>query len=104
MEEKIHKDRIEEVKQEAHHNQKEFLGSVRPRKNHTLFEVNLETNTIEKAVFDALPAISFEDAAKGNLTAKKCKITKKPNCIYISALNKKNVIKILERNFNVTQF
>jgi len=101
---KQNKDNIEEVKQVAIQKQTVFLGSVKPRKNHTLFEVNIEAKTIEKAEFDALPAISFEDAAKGITTAKKSKITKKPNCLYISALNKKNVIKILQKHFSVTQF
>lgn len=101
---KINKDRIEEVKQEVHEKKTVFMGTVVLRKNHTLFEVNVEAKTIEKAQFDALPAIKYEDAAKGITSAKKSKITKKPNCLYISALNKKNVIKILNRDFNVTQF
>lgn len=29
------------------------------------------------------------------------KIIEKPNCIYISCLNKKNVIKILERDYKI---
>jgi hypothetical protein len=101
---KVYKDNIEEVKQEVHEKQTVFMGTVVLRKNHTLFEVNLEANTIAKAQFDALPEIRYEDAAKGITSAKKNKITKKPNCLYISALNKKNVIKILKRDFNVTQF
>jgi len=37
----------------------------------------------------------------GNISAEK-KITKKENCIYISSLNKKNVIKILKRDYGIT--
>jgi hypothetical protein len=37
---------------------------------------------------------------KGNIVAQK-KITKKPHCIYISALNIKNVIKIMARDYNI---
>lgn len=101
---KLNRDQIEEVKQEVHEKQTVFMGTVVLKKNHTLFEVNVDAKTIEEAQFDALPEIRYEDAAKGNTIAKKSKITKKPNRIYISALNKKNVIKILKRNFNITQF
>lgn len=101
---KVNKDQIEEVKQMAHEKQTVFMGTVVLRKNHTLFEVDIEAKTIEKAEFDALPAINYADAAKGITTAKKSKITKKPNCLYISALNKKNVIKILKKHFNLPQF
>lgn len=37
---------------------------------------------------------------KGNIVAQK-KVTKKENCVYISALNKKNVLKILKRDFGI---
>lgn len=70
------------------------------KKNHSLFEIDLNLKTIELAKFDELPAIKYEDAMKGNISAQK-KVTKKENCIYISALNKKNVIKILKRDFNI---
>lgn len=93
-------DKIEITKQQVQEIQTVFEGKMKPQKGHTLFEVNLEKQTILKAEFDELPAVKFEDAMKGNIVAKK-KITKKPHCIYISALNIKNVIKIMERDYNI---
>lgn len=95
------KDKIEQVKQQVQEIQTVFDYKLIPQKNHTLFEVNLSLKTIEIAEFDELPAIKFDEAMKGNIVAQK-KVTKKENCVYISALNKKNVLKILQRDFNIT--
>jgi hypothetical protein len=91
------KDKIENVKQQIKEIQTVFDYRIKPQKNHTLFEVDLVLKTIEIAKFDELPAVKWEDAVKGLISAQK-KITKKENCIYISALNKKNVLKILKRD------
>lgn len=95
------KDKIEFVKQQQAEIQKVFDSKIIPHENHTLFEVDLKTGEICLAIFDEQPAIKWEDALKGQISVKK-KVTKKENCIYISALNKKNVIKILKRDFNIT--
>ena len=94
------KDKVEQVKQQVQEIQTVFDSRIRPQKNHTLFEVNLVLKTIEIAEFDELPAVNFEEAMKGNIIAKK-KVTKKENCVYISSLNKKNVLKILKRDFGI---
>jgi len=94
------KDKIEQVKQQVQEIQTVFDHRIKPQKNHTLFEINLIENTIEKAEFDELPIVKWEDAVKGSISSQK-KITKKPNCVYVSALNIKNVRKILKRDFNI---
>jgi len=76
------------------------IGVLRTKKNHTLFEVDLSDYSIKKAVFDKLPVLSWHDAKTGNYS-KKLEITKKPNCLYIPALNEKNVVKILERDYGI---
>ena len=96
----LDKDKIEIVKQQQAEIQKILDSTIRPNKGHTLFEVNIAEKTIQKAKFDELPNIKWEDAVKGLISTQK-KVTKKDNHIYISALNKKNVIKILKRNFNI---
>lgn len=96
----LDKDKIEIVKQQQAEIQKILDSTIRPNKGHTLFEVNIAEKTIQKAKFDELPNIKWEDAVKGLISTQK-KVTKKDNYIYISALNKKNVIKILKRNFNI---
>lgn len=98
--EKDTEDKIEIVKQTSIEKQTVFIGYVLPKKGHTMFEYNLKEKTIVEAVFDELPPLKFQDAKLGVKSASK-NITKKPDCIYVSALNKKNVIKILERELNI---
>lgn len=92
----LEKDKVEIVKQQQAEIQKIFDSTIKPKKGHTLFEVNLIEKTIEKAEFDELPIVKWEDALNGQISVQR-KITKRSNCIYISALNKKNVIKILKK-------
>jgi hypothetical protein len=94
------KDKIEITKQQQAEIQKVFDNRILPNKNHTLFEYNLIDRSIEIAVFDSLPEIKWEDAVKGLISTNR-KITRKDNCIYIPALNKANVIKILARDFKI---
>lgn len=95
------KDKIEITKQQQVEIQKVFDNRILPQRNHTLFEYNLIDKTIEVAIFDSSPEIKWEDVVKGLISSNR-KITRKDNCIYISALNKKNVIKILKRDFDIT--
>ena len=94
------KDKLERVKQTKAEIQKVHIGTMKPKRGHHLFEVNLSLKTIELADFDKSEVIKFEDAKFGNISVNK-KLTIKENCKYISALNKKNVIKILKRDFNI---
>jgi len=94
------KDKIEITKQQQAEIQKVFDNRILPQRNHTLFEYNLIDKTIEVATFDSSPEIKWEDAVKGLISVNR-KITRKDNCIYISALNKVNVIKILRRDFDI---
>lgn len=96
-------DKIENVKQVDIQKQNFLIGKFKPKKNHTLFEINPKERTILKAVFDEAPAIKFEDAMKGLKSASK-KITKKPDCIYVSALNQQNALKILKRDYGILLF
>ena len=97
----LEQDKLEIVKQQEIEKQKIFDNKIIPHENHTLFEVDLKTKEICLAIFDEQPAIKWEDALKGQISSQK-KVTKKDNCIYISALNKKNVIKILKRDYQIT--
>ena len=94
------KDKLEFVKQTKAEIQKVHIGRINPKKGHSLFEVNLKERTIELADFNKTEVVKFEDAMKGSISVNK-KIDVKENCRYISALNKKNVIKILKRDYNI---
>ena len=63
------------------------IGSIRPKKGHKIFEFNYVTKDFNEAKYD------LQIKNKG----RKIIITNK-NCIYVSALNKKNAAKkILKR-------
>ena len=94
------KDKVEITKQQQAEIQNVFDSRITPQKNHTLFEINLVLKTIEIAEFDEIPPIKYIEAMRGNIVAKK-KVTKKENCVYISALNKNNILKILKRDFGI---
>lgn len=89
-------DKIEIVKQTSIEKKTVFLGTARPNKGHTMFEVNHKLKTIVCAEYDVPKAIEFVEAQKGVKKSSKS-ITKKPDCSYVSALNKKNALKILKR-------
>lgn len=93
-------DKIEITKQQILEIQKVYDSTIKPQKNHILFEVSLSNFTISKAIFDHEPEIKWEDAVKGLISVNK-KITRKDNCIYISAMNEENVIKILKRDHDI---
>ena len=74
------------------------LATIKPQRGHTLFEWNSKEGTIEKATFEKMD-VSWLDAKNLN-KPKNRKIIVKPNCVYIPALNKKNVIKKIKRNYD----
>jgi hypothetical protein len=109
------KDKVEIVKQQQAEIQKVFDSRIIPKENHTLFEFNILTNTIEVAEFKPPNTVihwteALEQYYKRKLVRvdvfnskpiTKSEVIKKDNCIYISALNKVNVIKILKRDFEI---
>lgn len=109
------KDKVEIVKQQQAEIQKVFDSRIIPKENHTLFEFNILTNTIEIAEFkppnttihwiEALEQYHNKNLRKidvfNSKIITKSEVIKKDNCIYISALNKVNVIKILKRDFKI---
>ena len=90
------KDKVDYVKQKVQEIQSLYEYSIKPHKNHILYEIDIITAAIVEAQFDRPPVVKWEDAVNGSISVNK-KITKKPNCIYISAMNKKNAIKILNK-------
>lgn len=93
-------DKIEIVKQTSIEKKTVFIGTAYPKKGHTMFEVNLKEKTIEVAEFDVPTTLEYNPNVTGVKKSVK-KIIKKPDCIYVSALNKKNVDKILMRELNL---
>ena len=91
---------LEVQKQAKKDIQKRLDGNIQPKKNHIVFEINVCENTIIQAVFDKNITITFAQAVSERKENKS--ITRNKDCIYISAMNKKNALKILKRDFNVS--
>ena len=73
---------------------------VVPKRGHSLFQINQVTGEVKLADFDySDPTTITWRAALARDYAVKKKLIKKPDCIYLSALNVKNVIKHYEREY-----
>lgn len=95
------KDKVEITKQQQAEIQKVFDSRIKPHENHTLFEFDLKTKEIRLTKIEPeSKEIHWNKAVKGDFLQNKI-VMKKENCIYISSLNKENVIKILKRDFGI---
>ena len=74
---------IEQRKDEKH------LGSISPKRGHTLFEINLKTKEIVPATFEE-KEYRVDGANRNRRT-----VVVKDDCTYISALNHHNAIRKL---------
>jgi len=72
-----------------------FLGSLKPKPGHTCFQLNLQTGEITVAEFQSAEA-HYAKIAQGDKSVRK-KLIVKENCLYVTALNKKNSIKHFKR-------
>jgi hypothetical protein len=98
----VEKDKVEITKQQQEEIQTIFDSRITPHENHTLFEYNLNTRAIILATFQPeVKDILWSDAVNGNFKKLNKKVLKNEGCLYISALNKENCIKILKRDFNL---
>lgn len=100
--------KIEVVSQVEQQKQNVLIGRNILKKGHVLWEYNRDTFEIIPAVSERLP-YKHTGVVKTNNLAYFAKHTMqsgsnvnvKKNCIYISALNKKNVLKVLKRDFGI---
>jgi hypothetical protein len=89
-------DKIEIVGQAEKKHQVSKIGTIRPHKGHTLFQINLESGEVTEAEFDRQD-VDFKELKKEESSRLKPgvikKVVVKKGCIYVSALNKTNAIK-----------
>jgi len=109
------KDKVEVLKQQVIEIQKVLSYKITPRENHLLFEIDIKKGTIKLAEYaepsttifwhEALALYYKKVFKKINIfnaqKVTKAEVIRKENCIYISALNKSNAIKILNKNWNI---
>lgn len=101
---------IQVVKQAEQLKQQSLVGKLQLRKGHVVWEFNRDTLEIAPAEFEklAIPYNSKVALKTNNLgyfakhtSFSGSKIIIKKNCVYVPALNKKNVVKILNRDFGI---
>ena len=85
------KDQIEIVGQAEKKYEVKKLATINPHKGHTLFQIDIKNRTITVAEFEQQDVEMLK--LNKNWTGVTKKVTVKPDCIYISALNQKNAIK-----------
>jgi hypothetical protein len=100
----IIQDKIEIVKQVNQKKQLQYLGSLKPNKNHQIFQLCLNTGIVELVKFESLTLVFNETDKKiKRLTAIPTKkIVVKEQHLYTSALNLKNAVNKFKKmlNFN----
>jgi hypothetical protein len=70
-----------------------LLGTIKPQKGHKCFEYNLKTNEVSEATYTE----SEITILSSSMFAPKRKINVKEDCIYITALNKENAWKKINK-------
>lgn len=104
LDKEIKKDKIEIVGQQEISKGLKLVGKTRKVPGHTLFEFNYKTNTLRRAEFIKQENILEFSQAKMAFDKKVKQINKvkiEENCIYVQALNLKNAIKVLRRDYKV---
>lgn len=96
--EAISEDKIEILKQTQIEKKRTLIRTIRPKRNHTLFEFDLIKKEVRRAEFVIEKQISFESAMRGETTQKK-EVNGVEGCIYISSLNESNAWKKFMRLF-----
>lgn len=74
-----------------------YLGSIRPHRGHKCFELNIKTGDVNEASYEQIKA-KYTTAKSIGIVRK---IIVKEDCLYISALNKKNAIRKLMKRIDM---
>jgi hypothetical protein len=88
---------IEDSEEKEQEKKEKLLQTIKPHRGHTLFKVNLKTNEISKAEFEKTDIEYMNAIGRNNVSRKK--VIVEEGYYYVSALNKKNVIKKIKKIF-----
>lgn len=85
------KDTRPEIQHIAEHKKATLISKIRPYKGHKLFEVDIDNETIRVITPERTAVItSSSEVSTHN------KIATRPNCLYISCLNRKNLKRLID--------
>lgn len=94
----ISEDKIEILKQTQIEKKRILIRTIHPKKNHILFEFDLEKREVRRAEFKKQGEISYLTAMKGKTSQEK-EVDGKEGCIYISSMNEANAWKKFRKLF-----
>jgi len=108
-------DKIEIVKQQQKKQTLILQKKIIPCENHLVFEFNYVEKTLSLAkyephrteihYYEALAMYKQKSQKQIDIhnpdTVSKTKVIQSANCIYVSAMNKDNAIKVLKRDYNI---
>lgn len=86
------KDEVVEVRKQEQQKEDKYLGTMRFRRGHTLFSFNKNTGEIKEAIFATQEYVVGQPKPNRRVNVEK-------DCMYIGALNKKNLYKKLAKAF-----
>lgn len=89
----VNKDQTKISKEAEIKKENQYLGSHKMKKGHTLFEINTITGEIFVAEYQTKDVVIGSDGT----TSKRKSVMAKENCIYMSALNVKNLKRKLSK-------
>jgi hypothetical protein len=93
-----------QVQQEQEH-ELELDSRIVPHRNHTLYEIDLSTMKVRRAVFDKESTYKLRWGwKKGDPIVGCLQLVRKHGCAYVSALNASNALKQLQKGANGTKF
>lgn len=83
---------------QAEEKRQQHIGTLQCRKGLTLYEINKETQEVEKAVFVSVDLDVGTDLKEEGL---KKKLLMKKECFYVEALNEKNALRKYKKQFGI---
>lgn len=89
---KSEKQELEVVQKKAQEIEYKKVGELKPKKGHTLFEINLANMKVREAEKTTFSTITWEQAIKLMNGQNLDKVLVKANHVYISALNKESAL------------
>ena len=79
-----------------------FSHRILPHRGHCIWKFNVTQNELSECEFEEESKdISWDDAVKKYYKRKNRRVIKEDNCIYFNALNRKNAIKVLKRDYKI---
>lgn len=98
IEEELRKrDNVEVTQKKKQQEKDNFSHRILPHKGHSLYEINLKKGTVELDKYEGALEIDFNGGKERNVNSK---VIMSPDCVYISALNKKNAVKHFKKKSN----